>query len=158
MEWIAVLIVLIVALLFFVKNLPVRSYNYRKNGSLFTPAERSFIRVLDQAVSDECRVFGKVRVADIISPAKGMSRKNWQIAFNKISSKHFDFVLCSKDGFEVVAVIELDDKSHNSKKVRSRDELLEKACASADLKLVRFSVESSYNVRSVREKIGFVFL
>jgi len=110
--------------------------------------------VLDQAVSNDYRVFGKVRVADVISPAKGMSRKNWQIAFNKISSKHFDYVLCTKDKLDVIAVIELDDKSHNSKKAKARDKLLEGACDSADLKLIRFPARPTYQVNSVRDKIN----
>ena len=98
----------------------------------------------------------KTSVADIINPAKGMGRKGWQIAFNKISSKHFDYVLCSKDNLEVIAVIELDDKSHNTEKAKNRDSLLENACKSAELKLVRFQAKSGYQVQTVREQIDFV--
>lgn len=72
------------------------SYNYRKQKVLFTAAERSFLGILDQAVGDQYRILGKVRIADVLTPEKGMTRKHWQIAFNKISSKHFDYVLCDK--------------------------------------------------------------
>jgi very-short-patch-repair endonuclease len=82
-----------------------------------------------------------------------MSRKNWQIAFNKISRKHFDYVLCSKDKLEVVAVIELDDKSHNTKKSNNRDSFLENACKSASLTLVRFRAKSNYQIDNVRDQI-----
>jgi hypothetical protein len=40
---------------------------------LFTPAERSFLGVLEQALDGRHRVFGKVRLADIISPLPAMS-------------------------------------------------------------------------------------
>ena len=143
MEWIVVLIIVLVVVSIFLKTPIGKGYSYRKSTKLFTAAERSFLGVLDQAISDKYRVFGKVRVADIIAPAKGMSRKNWQIAFNKISAKHFDYVLCSKDKLEVIAVIELDDKSHNTKKASKRDSLLENACSSAELKLIRFQAKSS---------------
>ena len=154
MEWIIVVIVLVVVISAFIKSSAGKGYNYRQRGPLFTAAERSFLGVLDQAVSDNYRVFGKIRVADVISPAKGMDRKNWQIAFNKISSKHFDYVLCSKDKLEVIAVIELDDKSHNTKKATNRDALLENACKSAELKLIRFQAKSGYQVQAVREHIN----
>lgn len=83
-----------------------------------------------------------------------MNRKNWQIAFNKISSKHFDYVLCDKDDLSVVAIIELDDKSHKQEKSISRDKLIESACSSAGLKLVRFSAKASYQVQVIRESIN----
>jgi len=153
MEWIIVLFIVLVVISVFLKTPAGKGYSYRKSARLFTAAERSFLGVLDHAVDGEYRVFGKVRVADVIIPAKGMSRKNWRIAFNKISAKHFDYVLCSKDKLEVIAVIELDDKSHNSKKAIKRDALLENACSSADLKLIRFQAKSSYQINSVREKI-----
>jgi hypothetical protein len=92
-------------------------------------------------------------VADIINPAKDMNRKCWKIAFNKISSKHFDFVLCSKDKLEVIAVIELDDKSHYTKKAVSRDALLNNVCKSASLKLVRFQARPSYQIQSIRDQV-----
>lgn len=109
--------------------------------------------MLDQALSNDYRIFGKVRVADILSPEKGMNRKDWQIAFNKISSKHFDFVLCSKDKLDIIAVIELDDKSHNTKKAKARDSLVDNACKTAGLELIRFPAKRAYQVQAVREKI-----
>ena len=153
MEWIIILVVLFVVLLAFVKSSKDKDYNYRKRGSLFSKAERSFLGVLDQAISEKHRVIGKVRVADIITPIKGMDRKNWQIAFNKISAKHFDYVLCSKDTLDVIAVIELDDKSHDTKKSKARDLLLENACKSAELKFIRFQAKSGYQIKFVRQQI-----
>ncbi|MGH1470421.1 MAG: DUF2726 domain-containing protein [Cellvibrionaceae bacterium] len=156
MEWLIVVIVLVVVIAAFVKAPAGKGYRYSRRGPLFTAAERSFLGVLDQAVSDRYRVFGKVRVADLINPTKGMNHKDWQIAFNKISSKHFDYVLCSKDKLEVIAVIELDDKSHSTKKAIKRDTLLESACKSANLKLVRFKATSGYKMHIVRDKIDLV--
>jgi Protein of unknown function (DUF2726) len=42
------------------------AYPYTKNQFLFSPAEYSFLGVLEQAVGREYRVFGKVRMADIV--------------------------------------------------------------------------------------------
>lgn len=150
MEWIIVLIVIAVIVITLAKSPTDSGYKYRQRGPLFTKAERSFLGVLEQSISDEYRVFGKVRVADILTPEKGMDRKHWQIAFNKISSKHFDYILCRADTLDIVAVIELDDKSHRSKKAVSRDSLLDHACESANLKLIRFPAKSGYQVQALR--------
>jgi very-short-patch-repair endonuclease len=126
---------------------------YTQRDALFTPAERSFYGVLEQAISNEYKVFGKVRVADILKPNSSLNKSEWQTAFNKISSKHFDYVLCQKDTLEVVGVVELDDKSHNSKKAKNRDAFLEAACNGANLKLIRFICQRTYQTDSVRLNI-----
>jgi len=154
-EWIIILTVIsvIIVVIALLSKGAVKGHVYQTKGPLFTPAERSFLGVLDSAVSDKYRIFGKVRVADVMSPKKGMDRKNWQIAFNKISAKHFDYVLCCKDTLKVIAAIELDDKSHNKKSSQVRDKFLASACGSANLKLVRFPAKSSYTISEVSETI-----
>jgi hypothetical protein len=134
------------------------NYNYKKLDTLFTPAERSFLGVLDKAVTEEYRIFGKVRVADIISPAKGQSRSTWQKAFNRISSKHFDYVLCDSDTLNIRVAIELDDKSHSSKKAKERDALINAACLSAGIILIRFPAQKSYAIEDVRRQITTSFV
>lgn len=88
-----------------------------------------------------------------MTPVGGLNRKNWQIAFNKISSKHFDYVLCDRSNLEVIAVIELDDKSHKNIRTAARDRFLEQTCQSANLKLIRFNLKYGYNTESILEKI-----
>lgn len=153
MEWFILLLFIIFLFLFLAGITGEKVYGYQLIGELFTPAERSFLGVLDAAVSENYRVFAKVRVADILSPKKGMNRKNWQIAFNKISAKHFDYVLCCKESLKVMAVIELDDKSHNKRSTRVRDELIQGACESASLPLVRVAAKKSYSILEIRALI-----
>jgi uncharacterized protein DUF2726 len=153
MELALLLAAALIVLSVFFSLFDTKKYSYRQRGPLFSAAELSFLGVLDRAVHGRYRVFGKVRVADVMTPARGLNRKNWQIAFNKISSKHFDYVLCDKGNLEVIAVIELDDKSHNKKETAARDHFLEQACRSANLKLIRFNVRYGYNTVSVLEKI-----
>jgi len=119
MEWIFVLLavlIVFVGAIVQIKSNSIGSSSYRKKEALFSTAELRFLASLDEAVSDRYRVFGKVRVADVISPAKGTNRSDWQVAFNRISAKHFDYILCSKDDLGVVAAVELDDKSHSQRR------------------------------------------
>lgn len=129
------------------------NYRYRKQDALFSSAERSFLGILDQAVGEQFRVLGKVRIADVITPEKGMNRKYWQIAFNRISAKHFDYLLCDKNTLEVIAAIELDDKSHKQTRTQQRDLLIEQAYESAKLPLIRFDAKRSYQLELIRSTI-----
>lgn len=123
---------------------------YTKAGPLFTPAERSFLGVLQQAVGEDAQVFGKVRVADVITPAKGLPRSDWQRAFNRIAAKHFDFIVCTSDDLSVVCALELNDASHQSKKRQQRDSFLEAVCSAAGIPLVQVEAKSGYVVPDIR--------
>ncbi|HUS17746.1 MAG TPA: DUF2726 domain-containing protein, partial [Chloroflexia bacterium] len=69
------------------------AYPYRKRDALLTAAERSFYGVLLQAVDGTWQVFVKVRLADLLYiPGDTDGR---QSAWNRIQSKHVDFVLCT---------------------------------------------------------------
>jgi ssDNA-binding Zn-finger/Zn-ribbon topoisomerase 1 len=126
-------------------------YPYRNAGALFSPAERSFYGVLNQVVRENAKIFGKVRVADVAVPKKGLSRSDWQKAFNKISAKHFDFLLCRSDDLSVICAIELDDRSHLSKKRQQRDEFLRGVCGAAELPLIQIPAKVGYVIDEVKQ-------
>jgi hypothetical protein len=128
-------------------------YKYRTVDTLFSNAEHSFFLVLKQALSNDFEILAKVRIADVLLPDKGLSRKNWNAAFYKISSKHFDYVLCDKQTLAIKAVIELDDKSHNQKKAKVRDAFVENACEGAGLKLIRFQCKVNYQIHTIRNSV-----
>jgi len=150
---IIVAIIIILLLLFLTKKSTGSKYPYKKLDALFTPAERSFLGVLTQAVDNKYLIFGKVRVADVLTPEKGLARGTWQTAFNKISRKHFDYILCDKYDLSVVCAIELNDSSHNSKKRKERDAFLEQSCLSANLLLLQFTAQARYNVANIQNTL-----
>ncbi len=159
MIWIVIALIVITLIFTFFLKFKQKSgsssheHSYKKIDSLFSPAERSFLGVLSQAVDGNAFVFGKVRVADVIKPEQSSDRKLWQIAFNKINSKHFDFVLCDKNDLSVLCVIELDDKSHNSKSRQLRDAFLSAACVSACLPLIQVPAKAGYNIDELRQML-----
>ncbi len=122
---------------------------YRRRPALFTPAERSFAGVLDQVLDARYRVYGKVRVADIIEPVPGKDRRLWQKAFNRINAKHFDFVICNSGDLVPVCVLELDDSSHQQRKRQQRDEMLQQICAQVQLPLIRVPAQKGYKLADV---------
>ena len=159
MFWIALAIVLIViVVLVAVKR--KQSHNgeagasYIRTPALFTPAERSFLGVLDLAVGNDFRVFGKVRVGDVLAPRTGLDRSVYQTALNRINRKHFDFVLCHPDDLAVLCAIELNDASHQRKDRQERDEFLNKACRSAGLPLIPFDARHAYSPTEISARIA----
>lgn len=127
--------------------------SYTRRASLMSKAERSFYGVLVQAVGEEYRIFAKVRVADVLKPAKGMDRSQWRKAFNQINRKHFDFVLCERDDLRFVYAIELDDKSHENDERKSRDQLIDQACKEAGLPLIHIRAARGYAHDALRNQI-----
>jgi hypothetical protein len=130
-----------------------RGYPYETQDSLFSPAERSFLVVLEQAVGQRYRILGKVRLADVIRVKRGMSRAAWQAAFNRIQSKHLDFVACDPSDLTVQFVVELDDKSHAKASRQNRDDFVNHALAAAGVRLLRFPVKRTYSVQDIQNQI-----
>jgi hypothetical protein len=126
---------------------------FDSRGALFTTAERSFLGVLEQVIDDRYRVFGKVRLGDIVKPAKGLSKSRRTTALNKINQKHVDFVLCSATDLAVIGVIELDDQSHTREDRTERDVFVDRSLRDAKIAVARFSAKKGYAIQEVRAKL-----
>ena len=124
-------------------------FPYTSRNPLFSEAERSFLGVLDKAVGSEHRVFGKVRVADIAKVKPGLNNSARQGALNKIASKHFDYVVCRHSDLSVVCVVELNDKSHTSKRAQARDNFIDGVCDTIGLPLLKVPAKRSYFVDDI---------
>ena len=115
---------------------------YRKKDYLLTAAERSFYEVLCSVLDGQLLVFAKVRLADLVYMPKGTA--NRQTHFNRIQSKHVDFVLCTRDKLSPVLVIELDDASHEEESRRDRDTFVDAALTAAGLPILHIPAKISY--------------
>ena len=155
MVWLMLAVVALVLLLLVAKQFAKKGadddYPFKKQPSLFSAAERSFLGVLEQAAGKDVRVFAKVRVADVLTPLSG---KSWQTHFNKISRKHFDFVLCAPGDLSVLCAVELNDQSHRQKNRQERDDFLAHACAAAGLPLISFPAQRDYVLPDVSARIA----
>ena len=128
-----------------------REFSYIKNRTLFSPAERTLFHALERAMGGNYRIFGKVRVADVVGTRGTNDRSAWWGAFNRIAAKHFDFVLCAKDDLAIRCAVELNDRSHESPRRRNRDAFLEDVCRTIGLPLVQIQARSQYAVAHIRK-------
>lgn len=109
-----------------------------KRKNLLTKNEWSFYKQL-KPIADKIgvSVLAKVRVADLVEMESGLSKSEWQTAFNRINKKHIDFMLCKPENLYPLLLIELDDSSHQTEKVKERDNFIEKVYEKTGYKLLR---------------------
>ncbi|MDI3323932.1 DUF2726 domain-containing protein [Pontibacterium granulatum] len=129
------------------------AYHYELNPRLFTRAETSFFHALEAAVDGKLRIFGKVRIADVLKVKKGLDKSQWGFQFGRIKAKHFDYVLCTPNTLKVVCAIELDDSSHQKPDRVKRDEFVNAICKESGLKLHRFKIQKHYNPLEISGRI-----
>lgn len=118
---------------------------YVASKTLFSAAEQKFLAHLEQAVGSQFRVFGKVRIADVAHVKPGLSRSMHQAALNRIASKHFDFVVCRPHDLAVVCAVELNDRTHGSKRAKQRDAFVAEVCQTIGLPLWTVAAAAHYS-------------
>ncbi len=116
------------------------SGEFRPCVTLNTRTEQVFKKVLDSRLPSNLEVHCKVRLADIVRP---VDRKNFT-SLNKVTSKHVDFVLAEVNTSNIVCAIELDDKSHSSKRAKVQDKEKNYALDSARVPLYRVQTGANY--------------
>jgi hypothetical protein len=120
---------------------------------LFTPTETRFLDVLEEALEPDYRIYGKVRLADLIKVIPGQDRAAWGRAFNRIKAKHIDYVLSDPSSRQVVCAIELDDPSHERPDRVARDAFVERALEVAGLPLLRIDTAPAYDCEELRRRV-----
>ena len=163
MSWVFILVIVVVVAAVFVAAAGKKAGTGSKVGfpyipakTLFSPAERSFLGVLDQAVGPEHRVFGKVRAADLALVKPGLGTAARQGALNRVAAKHVDFVVCRASDLSVTCAVELNDSSHASKRAQARDELLGNVCKAIGLPLFQVPAKRAYSVSELQAQFASV--
>lgn len=98
-----------------------------KSKTLLTKHEEECFHKLRLSLAPDFLVFPQVALSQVIS-ATGGSRNENESARAKIKQKVADFIVCKID-MSMIAVIELDDRSHDKKKEddRIRDNIIQEA-------------------------------
>lgn len=139
-------IIIIITSIFFNNNvkkyeiIDTKKENF--NGTLYkkllTNTEFEFYNKLKK-ITDKYNltIFCKVRLADII-------KTNDYSSFNKVRSKHIDFVICDKYT-NFLVFIELDDYTHNYYKNYKNDIIKDEIFENFNLKIYRIKINEEEN-------------
>ena len=131
------------------------SPSYERQEYLLTQAELKFYKILKEAVGGNYQIMCQISLSQVIQ-TRPMNPSDRQAAFNKISCKVLDFVLCDPQNLKIVAAIELDDSSHKRKDRVLRDKFLNEAMKDAAVPLIRFPVKSSYSAEELKNRISLL--
>jgi len=152
MNWLLFVLaaLILVAVILFFKFLSENKENveeelpYRAKRYLFSCSEHEFLRVLNEQIDTKrYMIFPKVRLADFIEvTARGKEYQGW---WNKIRSKHVDFLIWDVQENKVALAIELDGKSHQSEKMQKRDEFVNEVYGRIGIKLKRVRVGNDFS-------------
>jgi hypothetical protein len=128
-------------------------FPYEPADALLTPAETVFWEVLVEAVGADFALFSKVRLADVIVVRPGLPNPFRMRAFNRISAKHLDFVVCDPESYVILGVIELDDRSHLQEARRDRDDFIDGALSAAGIPILHVPAQRAYSAAKLRDQV-----
>lgn len=115
---------------------------------LSNPEQILYFRLLN-ALPDHI-ILAQVQLSRFLGVKKGNNFRSWLNRINRLSA---DYVICSKDA-SVVAVIELDDASHNNSKRQQTDSKKDKAIRDAGLKIIRWNVKAIPNEDEIKNLVA----
>tara|TARA_B100001179_G_scaffold230098_2_gene217036 strand:+ start:233 stop:715 length:483 start_codon:yes stop_codon:yes gene_type:complete len=123
-----------------------KKYPYYSCETLLTNAELRFYKALERQLPAHIGVSFKTRLNDVIT----CDQKLWHKGYGpKIAAKHIDFVLYDKSTTKIIGCIELDDRTHERKDRKRRDDFVNKALAKSEVSLQRIKVKKYYSVNEI---------
>jgi hypothetical protein len=119
--------------------------------AILTANELEFFGRLSRALP-EYHVFPQVSLDALLCVSGGATYAEKTARRNMFSQKHPDFVICKRDTLEVIAIVELDDKTHNLERDQKRDSML----TGAGYRVERFSSKSKPSEAEIAKKFALL--
>lgn len=123
----------------------IKSFS-KKN--LMTKNEIEFFNRLTEALP-EYYIFPQVAMASILQVKKSNDGNKSYGLRNRFSHKIIDYLVCDAD-LNIVAIIELDDKTHSQQKDSDRDAMTKQA----GYITIRWQSKNKPDIQSIRKEFG----
>lgn len=101
-----------------------RRLNRVRAKALMTGNEREFCGRLRRALGSRYDIVPQVAMGALIDVALPRTHPQFWPTLERFSRKIVDFVVCERGSMRVVAVVELDDRTHDAERDRQRDALM----------------------------------
>jgi hypothetical protein len=121
--------------------------------SVFTPAEKNFQNLVEQAMGTKYRVINRVKLADIVTIRNGVSDRASQSAVNNAEGKYLDFVICDRNTMKLLGAIDLVDTQGKGYKIK-KDWFVSGALEAASIPHLRIKVKANYTLDEIRACIN----
>ena len=113
-----------------------------------SPREREALVLIEAAVP-HCRVHTQVAMGALVDCKKGLENKRRISVRNRFDRKIIDFVLEERSSGDVLALVELDDRTHMASKDKERDAIT----SAAGYRTIRLEAGMRLDRVSVRDRI-----
>lgn len=154
MELVIVLMILLIAVTIVAIKLNDGglAFPFKKRTTLFTPAERQFLNLLEASVGHQYRIICRVKLTDILDIRKNSNKRTIRTALQRAGGRHLDYVLCSKDDMTPVVAVDLVHNNGNGYKTQ-RDWFVAGALDAARIPHLRIKVKAGYKPKDIRDCI-----
>jgi len=121
--------------------------------SVFTPAEKNFQNLLEQAMGHKYRIINRVKLSDIVTIRNGVSNRASQNAASNAEGKYLDFVICERNSMKLLGAVDLVDTQGKGYKIK-KDWFVSGALEAASVPHLRIKVKANYTLDEIRACIN----
>jgi hypothetical protein len=121
--------------------------------SVFTPAEKNFQNLLEQAMGHKYRILNRVKLSDIVTIRNGVSNRASQSASSNAEGKYLDFVICERSTMKLLGAVDLVDTQGRGYKLK-KDWFTSGALEAASVPHLRIKVKANYTLDEIRACIN----
>jgi len=121
--------------------------------TVFTPAEKNFQNLLEQAMGHKYRIINRVKLADIVTIRNGVSNRASHSAAANAEGKYLDFVICERNSMKLLGAIDLVDTQGKGYKIK-KDWFVSGALEAASIPHLRIKVKANYTLDEIRACIN----
>jgi len=124
-------------------------FPFDSKSSVFTPAEKNFQNLLEQALGHKYRIINRVKLSDIVTIRNGVSNRASQSAATNAEGKYLDFVVCDRSSMKLLGAIDLVDTQGKGYKIK-KDWFVSGALEAAAVPHLRIKVKANYTLDEIR--------
>jgi hypothetical protein len=121
--------------------------------AVFTPAEKNFQNLLEQAMGHKYRIINRVKLSDIVTIRNGVSNRASQSAASNAEGKYLDFVICERSSMKLLGAVDLVDTKGRGYKIK-KDWFVSGALEAASVPHLRIKVKANYTLDEIRACIN----
>jgi len=128
-------------------------FPFDSKSAVFTPAEKNFQNLVEQAMGHKYRVLNRVKLADVVTIRNGISSRASQTAVTNAEGKYLDFVICDRNSMKLLGAIDLVDTQGKGYKIK-KDWFVSGALEAAAIPHLRIKVKANYTLDEIRACIN----
>ena len=128
-------------------------FPFDSKAAVFTPAEKNFQNLLEQAMGHKYRIINRVKLSDIVTIRNGVSNRASQSAVSNAEGKYLDFVICERSSMKLLGAVDLVDTQGRGYKLK-KDWFVSGALEAASVPHLRIKVKANYTLDEIRACIN----